>query len=83
MQQDLTVGAGTITSQALAATSSTLAGTEIKNLASVSYEDTFGNPYQADSNEAVVTVAQIYGATLEADRIKLPHLVNLSILIIR
>ncbi|PSU95529.1 hypothetical protein C0W35_05785 [Photobacterium kishitanii] len=66
----ITVGAGTITSQALAATSSTLAGTEIKNLASVSYEDTFGNPYQADSNEAVVTVAQIYGATLEADRDK-------------
>ncbi len=63
----ITVGASTITSQALAATS-TLAGTKINNLASVSYKDVNGNSYTADSNEATVIVAQIYSATLEADR---------------
>ncbi|BDR36673.1 hypothetical protein PDY_37210 [Photobacterium damselae subsp. damselae] len=60
----ITVGAGTLSSQALAATA---AGTDIKNLATVTYEDSSGNSYQATSNEAVVTVAQIYSATIEQD----------------
>ncbi len=45
-----------------------LAGTEIKNLATVSYEDENGNTYTAQSNEAVITVAPQYRATLENDR---------------
>ncbi len=64
----ITVGASTITSQALAAT--TLAGTKINNLATVNYTDEYNNPYSADSNEATVIVAQIYSATLEQDRNK-------------
>ena len=44
-----------------------LAGTEIKNLATVSYEDENGNKYTAQSNEAVITVAPQYIATLEND----------------
>ena len=40
--------------QALAQTA---AGTLIKNLATVTYEDENGNSYSAQSNEAVVTVA--------------------------
>ena len=50
--------------QVLAATA---AGTLIKNLATVTYEDEFGNEYSAQSNEAVVTVAPVYFATLEND----------------
>lgn len=45
-----------------------LAGTEIKNLATVSYEDENGNQYTAQSNEAVITVAPQYKATIENDR---------------
>ncbi|OBU15803.1 hypothetical protein AYY19_13995 [Photobacterium aquimaris] len=60
----ITVGAGSISSQALAATA---AGTDIKNLATVTYEDTSGNSYTATSNEAIVTVKQIYSATIEKD----------------
>ncbi|MCK5901608.1 MAG: hypothetical protein KAG28_00550 [Cocleimonas sp.] len=45
-----------------------LAGTEIKNLATVSYEDENGNKYTAQSNEAVITVAPQYRATLENDK---------------
>ena len=48
------IGAGTLTSQALAST--TEAGVEIKNEAKVDYEDALGNTYQAFSNEAVVKV---------------------------
>ncbi len=44
----------------------TAAGTEIKNLATVSYEDATGNSYTAQSNEAVVTVAQVYSATVNS-----------------
>ena len=44
----------------------TAAGTEIKNLATVSYEDAAGNSYTAQSNEAVVTVAQVYSATINS-----------------
>jgi len=44
----------------------TAAGTAIKNLATVSYEDAAGNTYTAQSNEAVVTVAQVYSATINS-----------------
>jgi len=50
--------------QALAQTA---AGTLIKNLATVTYEDENGNSYSAQSNEAVVTVAPVYSATIEND----------------
>ncbi|MGB1309679.1 MAG: hypothetical protein ACPG47_00640 [Leucothrix sp.] len=45
----------------------TAAGTLIKNLATVTYEDENGNSYSAQSNEAVVTVAPVYSATIEND----------------
>jgi len=45
----------------------TAAGTEIKNLATVTYEDAAGNTFSAQSNEAVVTVAQVYAATIGTD----------------
>jgi len=45
----------------------TKAGEQIKNLATVTYEDAAGNVYTALSNEAVVTVAQVYSATLGVD----------------
>jgi len=54
----------TFGSQAYAATA---AGTEIKNLATVTYEDAAGNTYSAQSNEAIVTVAQVYSATIGTD----------------
>lgn len=49
---------------ALAATE---AGTQITNKATVSYEDNLGVSYTATSEDAIVTVAQIYSATIEAD----------------
>ncbi len=61
----ITVGAGALSTHALAATS---AGQEIKNQANVTFEDQYGNVYQSTSNDAVVTVAQIFSATLIADR---------------
>ncbi len=61
----ITLGAGAFSSYALAATS---AGQEIKNQANVTFEDQYGNMYQSTSNDAIVTVAQIYSATLIADR---------------
>jgi uncharacterized repeat protein (TIGR01451 family) len=45
-----------------------LAGTEIKNLATVTYEDENGNKYSAQSNEAIITVESQYRATLENDK---------------
>lgn len=45
----------------------TAAGTQIKNLATVTYEDSAGNTFTAQSNEAVVTVAQIYSATVNTN----------------
>jgi len=45
---------------------SNLVSTEIKNLATVSYEDSSGNSYTAQSNEAVVTVAQVYSAAINS-----------------
>lgn len=45
----------------------TQAGEEIKNLATVTYEDAAGNVFSAQSNEAIVVVAQVYSATLGVD----------------
>lgn len=45
----------------------TAAGTLIKNLATVTYEDENGNEYSAQSNEAIVTVAPVYSAVIEKD----------------
>ncbi len=45
----------------------TAAGTQIRNLATVTYEDAVGNVYSAQSNEAIVTVAQVFSATLGVD----------------
>nr|MDT0250196.1 hypothetical protein [Endozoicomonas sp.] len=44
------------------------AGYEIKNKATVTYQDSLGNEYTALSNEAVVTVAEVYSALLEHDQ---------------
>lgn len=48
----------------------TAAGTQIKNLATVTYEDENGNTYSAQSNEAVITVKQVYAAELGVDTTK-------------
>lgn len=45
----------------------TKAGEQIKNLATVTYEDSAGNEYTALSNEAIVTVAQVYSASIGTD----------------
>lgn len=60
----LTVVTGSWLSTVHAATP---AGTQIRNLATVTYEDAAGNTYSANSAEAVVTVAQVYSATLGVD----------------
>ena len=61
------VVAGGIGVSAPAIFAATAAGTQIKNLATVTYEDAAGNVYSAQSNEAVVTVAQVYSATIGVD----------------
>ena len=43
------------------------AGTVIKNLATVTYEDSTGEEYIATSNEAQVTVAEVFAAILTSD----------------
>lgn len=48
----------------------TAAGTQIKNLATVTYEDVNGNTYSAQSNEAVITVKQVYSAEVGTDTTK-------------
>ncbi|WP_211826150.1 DUF11 domain-containing protein [Kistimonas asteriae] len=48
----------------------TPAGTVIKNLATVTYTDSLGNAYSAQSNESVVTVAEVYDPVLEKDQSK-------------
>ena len=58
---------GTMAGFGAQALAQTAAGTLIKNLATVSYEDENGNSYSAQSNEAVVTVAPVYSATIEND----------------
>lgn len=52
------------------AVAATAAGTLIKNLATVTYQDTAGNTYSAQSNEAVITVKQVYKADLSSDSTK-------------
>lgn len=52
------------------AVAATAAGTLIKNLATVTYEDSAGNKYSAQSNEAVITVKQVYKAELSSDSTK-------------
>jgi len=46
----------------------TAAGTQIKNTATVTYEDADGNTFTALSDESIVTVAQVYSATLGVDQ---------------
>ena len=62
----LAAGAG-IAVAAPYALAATPAGAQIKNLATVTYQDAAGNTYSAQSNEAVVTVAQVYSATIGQD----------------
>lgn len=52
------------------AIAATAAGTQIKNLATVTYQDENGNTYSAQSNEAVITVKQVYAAELGVDTTK-------------
>lgn len=52
------------------AVAATAAGTLIKNLATVTYEDVNGNTYSAQSNEAVITVKQVYSAEVTSDATK-------------
>ena len=52
------------------AVAATAAGTLIKNLATVTYEDVNGNKYTAQSNEAVITVKQVYSAEITSDNSK-------------
>ncbi|WP_263081045.1 hypothetical protein [Endozoicomonas sp. Mp262] len=49
----------------------TPAGTPIKNLATVTYQDTLGNKFTAQSNESVVTVAEVYAPDLQNDQTKI------------
>ncbi len=61
---------GSLAAFAPALYAATAAGVQIRNTATVTYEDSAGNPYSAVSNEAVVTVAQVYTATLGSDNDK-------------
>ena len=49
----------------------TPAGTRITNLATVTYEDGNGNQYSAQSNESVVTVAEVYAPELKNPQTKM------------
>ncbi|SDZ85298.1 conserved repeat domain-containing protein [Thiothrix caldifontis] len=62
--------AGGIMLHASPVIAATAAGTQIKNLATVTYEDENGNTYSAQSNEAVITVKQVYAAELGVDTTK-------------
>lgn len=62
--------AGSIAVFAPALYAATAAGETIRNTATVTYEDSAGNPYSAVSNEAIITVAQVYTATLSSDNDK-------------
>jgi len=57
----------TLIVSATALHAATSAGTQIKNLATVTYEDAAGNVYSAQSNEAIITVAQVYSASVGVD----------------
>ena len=62
--------AGGILTHVSPAVAATAAGTQIKNLATVTYEDENGNKYSAQSNEAVITVKQVYYADIGVDTAK-------------
>ncbi|MBU0654388.1 MAG: DUF11 domain-containing protein [Gammaproteobacteria bacterium] len=62
--------AGGILTHISPAIAATAAGTQIKNLATVTYEDESGNTYSAQSNEAVITVKQVYSAEVGVDETK-------------
>jgi len=59
--------AGSVAFSASSVWAATQAGEEIRNLATVTYEDAAGNVFSAQSNEAIVIVAQVYSATLGVD----------------
>ncbi|OED42421.1 hypothetical protein AB833_07230 [Chromatiales bacterium (ex Bugula neritina AB1)] len=63
----IAVAAASIATSAYALTA---ASQPIKNLATVTYEDAAGNVFSAQSNEAVVTVAQVYSANIGSDSTK-------------
>ncbi|TXH70832.1 MAG: hypothetical protein E6Q83_04775 [Thiothrix sp.] len=65
-----TLLAGSLVVSIAPAVAATAAGTLIKNLATVTYEDSAGNKYSAQSNEAVITVKQVYKAELSSDSTK-------------
>lgn len=62
------LAAGAMAGFGAQAVAATAAGTIIKNLATVTYEDANGNKYSAQSNEAFVTVAEVFDASLETDK---------------
>jgi len=58
---------GSVCALSASAIAATAAGVQIKNIATVTYQDAAGNTYTAQSDEAIVTVAQVYSATLGND----------------
>lgn len=58
---------GSVVAGAHSVMAATAAGVQIKNIATVTYEDAAGNVYTAQSDEAIVTVAQVYSATMGVD----------------
>ncbi|MCB1638816.1 MAG: hypothetical protein KDI15_08215, partial [Thiothrix sp.] len=66
----LIAGGVAVTMLPLAYAAGTAAGTLIRNLATVTYQDTNGNSYSAQSNEAVITVKQVYSAEIASDNTK-------------
>lgn len=62
------LAAGAMAGFGAQAVAATAAGTIIKNLATVTYEDANGNKYSAQSNEAFVTVAEVFDASIEANK---------------
>ena len=63
----ITVGVAGIGAIAQAAVAP--ANSSITNQATVTYEDSVGNPYNSTSNSASVTVAQIFAATIAQDNL--------------
>jgi len=53
---------------AVAVSAPVVAGTQIKNTATVTYEDADGNVFTALSDESIVTVSQVYSATIGVDQ---------------
>lgn len=66
----LIAGGATAILTPVAGLAATAAGTLIKNLATVTYEDANGNEYSAQSNEAVITVKQVFSAEMASDNAK-------------